>query len=234
MMMGTLNYMAPEQVRGERADHRSDIFATGVVLYELLSGRKAFQGDSFAATLYKILQEVPEPLDRIDSSLPWQMIAIVERALAKPRDERYQHMGEMLRDLLTVKQTEQLSDHRQGIVGDSLGTQLATATADAWIVGQRPPSVLSGRRLVDSDVGRTATDHRGGFPPRTSMSRASESAPCQVTPVPAERRTGARRDAIVRSSSHCRRSRHRRRATTNSLAGAGKDRVSSQASTPRG
>ena len=70
MMMGTLNYMAPEQVRGERADHRADIFATGVVIYELLSGRKAFQGDSFAATLYKILQEVPEPLDRSSPPCP--------------------------------------------------------------------------------------------------------------------------------------------------------------------
>ena len=67
MLMGTLNYMAPEQVRGERADHRSDIFSVGVVIYELLSGKKAFEGDSFASTLYKILQEVPEPLWKIDS-----------------------------------------------------------------------------------------------------------------------------------------------------------------------
>ena len=110
MMMGTINYMAPEQVRGERADHRSDVFATGVVIYEMLSGRKAFQGDSFAATLYQILQQVPEPLDRIDPSLPWQMIAIVDRAIAKPRDERYQSIGDMLRDLIAVRQQHQLSD----------------------------------------------------------------------------------------------------------------------------
>ena len=58
MMMGTINYMAPEQIRGERVDHRADIFSTGVVLYEVLSGRRAFEGDSFAATLYKILEEV--------------------------------------------------------------------------------------------------------------------------------------------------------------------------------
>ena len=70
MLMGTLNYMAPEQVRGERADHRADIFSVGVVLYELLCGRKAFEGESFASTLYKILQEVPEPLWKIDPTLP--------------------------------------------------------------------------------------------------------------------------------------------------------------------
>ena len=104
MMMGTINYMAPEQVRGERADHRSDIFSVGVVLYELLSGRKAFEGESFATTLYRILQEEPESLLHIDPTLPPELVAIVERALAKPRDERYQNMSEMLRDLAVQRQ----------------------------------------------------------------------------------------------------------------------------------
>jgi tetratricopeptide (TPR) repeat protein len=104
MMMGTLNYMAPEQIRGERIDHRVDVFSVGVVMYELLSGRKAFAGDSFASTLFKILNEVPEPLLRIDPTLPPDLIAVVERALAKPRDERYQNMGEMLRDLAIFRQ----------------------------------------------------------------------------------------------------------------------------------
>jgi eukaryotic-like serine/threonine-protein kinase len=99
MLMGTLNYMAPEQVRAERADHRADIFSVGVVIYELLGGRKAFEGDSFASTLYKILQEVPEPLWKIDATLPRELTAIVERALAKPPDERYQTMGALRQEL---------------------------------------------------------------------------------------------------------------------------------------
>jgi len=104
MMMGTLNYMAPEQIRGERVDHRADIFSTGVVLYELLSGKRAFEGDSFASTLYKILQEAPRPLHEMDATLPSEMIQIVDRALAKPRDERYQHTCDMLRDLAQYRQ----------------------------------------------------------------------------------------------------------------------------------
>jgi serine/threonine-protein kinase len=104
MMMGTMNYMAPEQVRGERADHRSDIFSVGVLFYELLGGRKAFEGESFAATMYKILQEEPEPLLNLDPSLPHELVAIIERALAKPRDERYQSMSDMLRDLAVYRQ----------------------------------------------------------------------------------------------------------------------------------
>ena len=104
MMMGTVNYMAPEQVRGERTDHRADIFSFGVVLYEMLSGRKAFQGDSFATTLYKILQDVPEPLLNIDPTLPPEIAWLVEKALAKPRDERYQDLTDLSRDLAIIRQ----------------------------------------------------------------------------------------------------------------------------------
>ncbi len=104
MMLGTLNYMAPEQVRGERSDHRADIFAFGVVLYEVLCGRKAFQGDSYATTLYKILQEAPEPLLSIDPALPPEAVRIVEKSLAKPLDERYQDMTEVGRDLAILRQ----------------------------------------------------------------------------------------------------------------------------------
>jgi tetratricopeptide (TPR) repeat protein len=104
MMMGTINYMAPEQIRGEKVDHRADIFSTAVVLYELLSGRRAFDADSFAATLYKILQEVPAPLQQIDPTIPPELIHIVDCGLAKARDERYQHMSEMLVDLAVYRQ----------------------------------------------------------------------------------------------------------------------------------
>ena len=99
MLLGTINYMSPEQVRGERADQQSDLFSIGVVFYELFGSRRAFDGDSAASTLYKILQEYPEPLGRIDSDLPRELIAIVDRALAKPRDERYQDVASMRRDL---------------------------------------------------------------------------------------------------------------------------------------
>ncbi len=114
MMMGTINYMAPEQVRGERADQRSDIFSVGVVLYELLGGRKAFDGDSFATTLYRILQEEPESLLHIEPALPPDLVAIVERALAKPRDERYQQMSDMLRDLSVHRQQMSVHDTPAG------------------------------------------------------------------------------------------------------------------------
>ena len=110
MLMGTLNYMAPEQVRGERADHRADIFSVGVLYYELLCNRKAFEGDSFASTMYKILQEVPEPICQVDATVPRALAAIVERALAKPLDERYQSMTALREDLLLYRDQLRKSD----------------------------------------------------------------------------------------------------------------------------
>jgi len=124
MMMGTVNYMAPEQVRGERIDHRADIFSTAVVIYELLSGRRAFDSDSFAATLYKILQEVPEALQQIDPMIPIELVRIVDRALAKGRDERYQQMSEMLLDLAVFRQ--QLAGMDSPAGGRAAPTELRT------------------------------------------------------------------------------------------------------------
>lgn len=102
-IMGTANYMSPEQVRGERVDRRTDIFATGVVLYELLSGRKAFEGDSFANTLFKVLEVSPPSLQELDPRLPPKLVAVVERALAKRREDRYQTAAELLQDLITCR-----------------------------------------------------------------------------------------------------------------------------------
>ncbi|MDQ3346717.1 MAG: serine/threonine protein kinase, partial [Acidobacteriota bacterium] len=138
MMMGTINYMAPEQIRGERTDHRADIFSTAVVLYELFSGRRAFEAESFAATLYKILQELPEPLQQIDPALPTDLVQIVDRGLAKPRDERYQHMSEMLFDLAI---------YRQQIAGTDSPASGRTAPAELRTPSDRPFAVTPGSPL---------------------------------------------------------------------------------------
>jgi serine/threonine-protein kinase len=124
MMMGTINYMAPEQIRGEKIDHRADVFSTAVVLYELLSGRRAFDAESFAATLYKILQEFPEPLQNIDPTIPSDLVRVVERALSKPRDERYQHMSEMVLELSLFRQ--QLAGMESPAGGRMAPTELRT------------------------------------------------------------------------------------------------------------
>ncbi len=98
-VMGTPGYMSPEQVRGETADRRSDIFSTGVVLYELLSGVKAFDADSLHSVLYKVVNEPPAPLASLRPDLPEWIVGVVERATDKDPGSRYQDASEMARDL---------------------------------------------------------------------------------------------------------------------------------------
>ncbi len=152
MMLGTLNYMAPEQVRGERTDHRADIFSFGVVLYEVLSGRKAFQGDSFATTLYKILQDVPEPLQNIDASLPHEVVRLVEKSIAKMKEERYQDLSDLARDLALHRQHLALSD------SDTMAIPVPTAfrVPGTHRVSSDPPRA-SGVPRPDSGGGRSQT-----------------------------------------------------------------------------
>ncbi|MBK5296882.1 MAG: serine/threonine protein kinase, partial [Vicinamibacteria bacterium] len=112
VVVGTVNYMAPEQLRGERADHRADIFSFGVLLYELLGGRKPFQGDSAASTMYKILHEMPQALDELDPDIGAPLTTIVDRAMAKAREDRYQRMTDLLRDLEAAYEPMRGADRR--------------------------------------------------------------------------------------------------------------------------
>jgi class 3 adenylate cyclase/hemoglobin-like flavoprotein len=99
MLLGTPNYMAPEQIRGQRADARADIFALGAVFYELLSSRKAFDADSLHAVLYKVTQHEPEPLRNLN--VPVAVSDLVARALAKEPALRFQNVIEM-RDAIHI------------------------------------------------------------------------------------------------------------------------------------
>jgi serine/threonine-protein kinase len=89
-IVGTPNYMSPEQIKGRPVDGRSDIFSLGGVLYELLTGRKPFPGDSITAVIYKIVSEEPAPPHDLDASIHPGLSAIVMRALAKSPDARFQ------------------------------------------------------------------------------------------------------------------------------------------------
>jgi serine/threonine protein kinase len=99
MVMGTPHYMSPEQVRGEKADARSDIFSIGAVFYEMLTNHKPFQADSMHAVLYLVLQSEPEPMRKWVPDIPQVLVDIVEKALAKDASHRFQ-AGAELREAL--------------------------------------------------------------------------------------------------------------------------------------
>ncbi|NNF03538.1 MAG: serine/threonine protein kinase, partial [Rhodothermales bacterium] len=99
-MMGTLYYMSPEQVRGlGEVDHRSDLWALGVVMYEMLTGRRPFKATYEAAVLYSILNEEPDPITAVDGDIPEDLQTIIFRLLEKDQDARFQNAGEVLEAL---------------------------------------------------------------------------------------------------------------------------------------
>jgi len=108
--LGTTAYMSPEQARGEEADHRSDIWSFGVVLYEMLSGTLPFGGDYEQAVMYAIMNEEPEPITALRTGVPMELERIVNKCLEKERSSRYQHTDELAVDLRKVKKEVETKD----------------------------------------------------------------------------------------------------------------------------
>jgi serine/threonine protein kinase/Flp pilus assembly protein TadD len=103
-MSGTTGYLSPEQVRGEPLDQRSDIFSLGVVVYEMCTGRLPFEGLTTTGVLNAILKGAPPPLSRFMPGVPEELAWIVDKALTKDREGRYQTAREWLNDLKRLKQ----------------------------------------------------------------------------------------------------------------------------------
>jgi len=97
--LGTVAYMSPEQLRGEEVDHRTDIWSFGVVLYEMLAGTHPFCAESEQGMFFLILNEKPRPISSINKEVPSKLQEIVEKALQKNADERYQSIQDLVKDL---------------------------------------------------------------------------------------------------------------------------------------
>src|SRR5439155_18017367 len=103
IVMGTVNYMSPEQALGRTVDHRTDIFSFGVVLYEMATGRLPFTGETITETIDRIAHAQPEAIARLNYEVPAEFEVIVKKALRKDRNERYQSVHDLLVDLRDVR-----------------------------------------------------------------------------------------------------------------------------------
>jgi serine/threonine protein kinase len=164
-VMGTPHYMSPEQVRGERADSRSDIFSLGCVFYELLTYRKAFDADSMHAVLFKVMQEQPAPVAQLAPEVPHVLQDLLDRTLAKDPDQRLQNAGQLRTALQMARQAI-----AEGRGDDPLPELPASAPIDAAAPGAGPETR---RPTPRSD--RTSTSTR-------SRSRSAAPRPAPLPP----------------------------------------------------
>ena len=144
-VLGTPNYMSPEQVRGRVLDGRTDLFSTGVILYEMLTGEKPFNANSVTTIIYKIINEVPPPPRELDASIPSGMSAVIAKAMAKSPDERYQSgsaMAAALEDPFTLS-SELVSGTADGA---SVTTHFFAATGSSQAAGIR--NTISGTAVL--------------------------------------------------------------------------------------
>ena len=177
-VVGTAQYLSPEQARGETVDERSDLYSTGVVLFELLTGRPPFKGDSAVAVAYQHVEQIPPTPSSILSDIPDSLDRVVLKALAKNRDDRYRSAAEMLSDLQRVAR----------------GMDVGAPPADSWATEVLPSAGLVGARAAVPAATSTVSA------PAAGVSSTSTSLPTVSSDGDAASKAAAarkRRTAII-------------------------------------
>jgi hypothetical protein len=166
-LLGTPNYMAPEQIQGREVDHRADIFSLGVVFYEALTRKKPFQGENMTAVTHKIVYDAFQPPEEIVRDLPKGLSAVLTRCLEKDPNRRFPRASEVARDIRGVIAAQQALD-------DTVATQEVEELAEAGSGAAAPPTVTA------AITAPLAT----GTPPPPAVEPASP-APVAAAPPPA-------------------------------------------------
>ena len=171
-VLGSPKYMAPEQVAGQATDGRTDIFALGVVLYEMLTGTTPFNGDNLSAIMYKVLNEDPAPPSTVNPRVPPFFDRIIRRALAKRPQDRYQTAGEFARDL-RIRDGAPPEAERLPAVGDTPAnpgqagrTQAGPHDATVFLPPDKARGVIAAASAASGPGTRDKPALRDGLPRR--------------------------------------------------------------------
>src|SRR2546425_1980419 len=156
IVMGTVNYMSPEQAMGRDVDHRTDIFSLGVVLYEMATARVPFSGASLTETIDRIAHAQPEAIARINYNVPPELEVIIKKALRKNRDERYQSARDLLVDLRDLERELEFASRMEHSVApsisDSRPPSASSEPATEILTSGQPPLLTSETPITPTHV----------------------------------------------------------------------------------
>ncbi len=148
-IVGTVAYMSPEQAEGKLLDQRSDVFSLGIILYEMATGRRPFEGDTHMSTLSAIIKDTPRPITEVRQGLPRELSKIINRCLAKDVEDRYQSAKDLRNDLRALK-----NDLTSGEIEPISASGISTAAAAAS--PRRTPLIAAGVVVVAVGAGAAA------------------------------------------------------------------------------
>jgi len=156
--LGTAAYMSPEQVRGEKLDARTDLFSLGLVLYEMATGRQAFSGDTAAIVQAGILHRTPVPTRQLNSKISPKLEQVINRALEKSRERRYQSAADMCSDLKRLQRTPEGTFLQRRRVLMAALTVLLLVGAAAWFFRRQPSSTVVVPELKQRQVTNNSSE----------------------------------------------------------------------------
>ena len=196
-LLGTPSYMSPEQARGAELDGRSDLFAVGAILYEMVTGQKAFRGDSITGLIFKIITEEPRDVLELEPTVSEEMVRVIKRALSKAPETRYQSGRELAEDLLalthgaalpTLRSSETDTAREMHAALPTLRSSPTVASAPPTTVTPKAPPPADPTRLVATPPPADPTRLVGsGVPMPTAPAPGRAAAP--RPPAPAARPT---------------------------------------------